>query len=76
MSGSIADTKPVFDAIVRNLLRLFDTRFATIMLLQDGMIYLVAEAGEPGFERLADLFPRPLSDESFSGRAMLLEEPF
>src|SRR5262245_21485525 len=25
MSGSIADTKPVFDAIVRNLLRLFGT---------------------------------------------------
>ena len=33
MSGSMADTKPVFDAIVRNLLRLFGTRFATIQLL-------------------------------------------
>ena len=30
ISGSIADTKPVFDAIVRNLLRLFGTRFAAI----------------------------------------------
>ena len=76
MSGSIADTKPVFDAIVRNLLRLFGTRFATIQLLQNGMIYLPAVAGEPGFERLAEFFPRPLSDESFSGRAMLLKEPF
>jgi GAF domain-containing protein len=76
MSGSIADTKPVFDAIVRNLLRLFDTRFASINLLQDGMTYLVAVAGEPGFERLADLFPRSLSDENFSGRAMLLKQPF
>ena len=52
MSGSIADTKPVFDAIVRNLLRLFGTRFATIMLLQDGIIHLCAVAGDPGFERL------------------------
>ncbi len=76
MSGSIADTQPAFNAIVRNLLRLFGTRFATIMLLQDGMIYLPAVAGEPGFERLVDLFPRPISDESFSGRAMLLKEPF
>jgi GAF domain-containing protein len=76
MSGSIADTKPVFDAIVRNLLRLFGTRYATIMLLQNGIIYLSAVAGEPGFERLAEHFPRPLSDDSFSGRAMLLKEPF
>jgi class 3 adenylate cyclase len=76
MSGSIADTKPVFDAIVRNLLRLFDTRFASINLLQDGMTYLVAVAGEPGFERMADLFPRSLNDESFSGRAMMLKQPF
>jgi two-component system, NtrC family, sensor kinase len=76
MSGSIADTKPVFDAIVRNLLRLFGTRFATVQLLQDGMIYLPAVAGEPGFERLVELFPRPLSDESFSGLAMLRKEPF
>ena len=76
MSGSIADTKPVFDAIVRNLLRLFGTRYAVITLLQDGIIYLAAVAGEAGFERLADLFPRPLSDDTISGRAMLLKEPF
>jgi GAF domain-containing protein len=76
MSGSIADTKPVFDAIVRNLLRLFGTRFATIMLLQDGIIHLCAVAGEPGFERLTDLFPRPLGDDSFSGQAMPLKKPF
>ena len=36
ISRSITDTKPVFDAIVRNLLRLFGTRFAAITLLQDG----------------------------------------
>jgi two-component system NtrC family sensor kinase len=76
ISGSIADTKPVFDAIVRNLLRLFGTRFATIQLLQDGIIHLAAVAGEPGFERLIEHFPRPLDDKSFSGRAMLLKEPF
>ena len=30
ISGSMTETKPVFDAIVRNLLRLFGTRFATV----------------------------------------------
>jgi adenylate cyclase len=76
MSGSIDDTKPVFDAIVRNLLRLFGTRYAVIQLLQDGMIHMAAIAGEAGFERAADHFPLPLDDESFGGRAMLVKEPF
>jgi two-component system NtrC family sensor kinase len=76
MSGSIADTKPVFDAIIRNLLRLFGTRFAVIQLLRDGMIHMAAFAGEPGFERVSNYFPRPLDDESFGARAMLLKEAF
>ena len=52
ISRSITDTKPVFDAIVRNLLRLFGTRFAAITLLQDGLIYMPAVAGE--FRALKD----------------------
>ncbi len=39
ISGSMADTKPVFDAIVRNLRRLFGTRFAVVQVLQDGIIH-------------------------------------
>jgi GAF domain-containing protein len=74
ISGSIADTKPVFDAIVRNLLRLFGTRFAAITLLQGGMIHMPAVAGEPGFERLTERYPRPLDDKSVGGQAMLLKE--
>src|SRR5262249_15627123 len=35
ISGSMTDTKPVFDAIVRNLLRLFGTRFAAVNLLHE-----------------------------------------
>ena len=34
ITGSIADTKPVFDAIVRNLMRLFGTRLAHVQLLK------------------------------------------
>src|SRR6202521_5015242 len=33
ISGSMTDTKPVFEAIVRNLLRLFGTRFAVVQTL-------------------------------------------
>ena len=40
ISGSMTDAKPVFDTIVRNLLRLFGTRFAVVQLLHDGMIHV------------------------------------
>jgi two-component system, NtrC family, sensor kinase len=73
ISRSITDTKPVFDAIVRNLLRLFGSRFAAITLLQDGLIHMPAVAGEPGFERLTERFPRPLDHNSVVGQAMLLK---
>ena len=35
ISGSMHDTKPVFEAIVRNLLRLFGTRFAVVQTLSE-----------------------------------------
>jgi GAF domain len=47
ISGSITDTKPVFDAIVRNLLWLFGTRLAAVQLLHDGMIEMPAGAAKP-----------------------------
>ncbi len=70
ISGSMTDSKPVFDAIVRNLLRLFGTRFAVVQLLQDGMIHMAALEGEAGFEKMADRFPIPFDDNSVPGRAM------
>jgi two-component system, NtrC family, sensor kinase len=48
ISGSMTDPKPVFDAIVRNLLRLFGTRFAGVQLLNDGIIEMPAADGAPG----------------------------
>jgi two-component system, NtrC family, sensor kinase len=71
ISGSITDTKPVFDAIVRNLLRLFGTRFATVQLLHDGMIEMSAAGGQPGFERIMESYPLPLDDTTVGGQAML-----
>jgi signal transduction histidine kinase len=74
ISGSMTDTKPVFDAIVRNLLRLFGTSYAVVQLLQDGMIHMAALDGEPGFERLAARYPLPLDDSTITGRAMLSKQ--
>jgi GAF domain-containing protein len=71
ISGSMMDTKPVFDAIVRNLLRLFGTSFAAVQLLHDRTIEMRAIDGKVGFERLRDRFPRPLDDSMVGGQAML-----
>jgi signal transduction histidine kinase len=74
ISGSMTDTKPVFDAIVRNLLRLFGTRFAVVQTLHDGMVEMPAVQGDPGFERLIERYPRPLADDTVGGQAMLLKQ--
>jgi two-component system, NtrC family, sensor kinase len=74
MSGSMTDSQRVFDAIVRNLLRLFGTRFAVVVLLLDGMIHVAALDGEPGFEKLADRFPVPLDDSTLVGSVMVSKQ--
>src|SRR5215471_3391170 len=74
ISGSMTDAKPVFDAIVRNLLRLLGTRYAVVNLLQDGIIRLPAVDGEPGFEKLIDYYPRPLDGTTMGGLAMLSKQ--
>src|SRR5262245_20108727 len=74
ISGSVTDTKPVFDAIVRNLGRLFRTRLASVQVLKDGMIYLAASADELELKRLTQQFPRPLDGTSGGGRAMLSKQ--
>jgi GAF domain-containing protein len=71
ISGSMNDTKPVFDAIVRNLRRLFDTRFAVVQTLDEGIVEMPAVDGEAGFERLRERYPRPLARDTVGGIAML-----
>src|SRR5262249_57026605 len=71
ISGSTTDTGPVFDAIVRNLLRLFGSSFAFVGLLRDHMIEVVGLKGEPGFEKLAERLPVPLDARTHVGKAML-----
>jgi len=74
ISGSMTDTKPVFDAIVRNLLRLFGTRFAVVQVLRDGVIDMPAVDGEAGFEKMIDYYPRRLDDTTFGGQAILSKQ--
>src|SRR5271154_4331301 len=74
ISGSMTDAKPVFDAIVRNLLRLFGTRFAVVQVLHDGIIHMPAADGQPGFERLVDRYPRPIDASTVGGQAMLTKQ--
>jgi signal transduction histidine kinase len=72
ISSSIADTQPVFDAIVNSLLRLFGTTFAVVQLVRDGQVHIVAIAGgDERFQRVVEEYPRPLSDAFLSGRAMV-----
>ena len=73
ISGSVADTQPVFDAIVRNLLRLFGTRFAVVQVLRDGVIHMPAVAGE-GIQKLVEHYPRPLDENTVGGRAILSKQ--
>ena len=75
ISGSTRDTRPVFEAILDNLLRLFGTRFAAIFLVRDGMVHVAGLKGDPGFEKFAELYPLPLDDRLLTGRAIRAGRP-
>ena len=70
----MTDTKPVFDAIVRNLLRLFEARWACVQVVHDGIVHMPAIDGEPGSRKLIDYFPRALGENTMGGRAMLSKQ--
>ncbi len=73
ISSSVADTKPVFDAILHSCERLFNGLHMAIMLLgEDGAIHLAAQHGPaPSREGFEQTYPVPLSRESGSGSAIL-----
>ena len=74
MSGSMSDTQPVFDAIARNLLRLFGTQFAMVALARDSQVEIGAFHGVPGSEILVENYPRPIDDQTHVGRTILRGE--
>src|SRR5262249_17349710 len=74
ISNSMTETKPVFNAIVRNLLRLFGTRFASVQVLRDGIVEMPAAGGQPGFEKIMERYPLPLDNTTVSGQAALSKQ--
>ena len=74
ISGSLTDPRPVFDAIVRCLLRLFGARFATVQLLRDGTVEMAAADGQVAIDKIMAHYPRPLDDTTVGGQAMLSKQ--
>jgi GAF domain-containing protein/anti-sigma regulatory factor (Ser/Thr protein kinase) len=74
ISASMTDPQPVFDAIVRNVNRLFGTQFANVQLLRDGMVHMPASGGDPRAEELARNYPRPVDHTTAGGQAMLTKQ--
>ena len=71
ISGSIADTAPVFDKILESCERLFAGKVAGINLVgEDGLLRLRAYHG-PGREALERVFPLPVGPESGSGASIV-----
>jgi signal transduction histidine kinase len=71
LSSSVTDTKPVFDAIVSNVLRLFRTEFTAVFLLRDEMLELAALKGNPDYEqRFVSAFPQPVNYATLTGQAL------
>jgi signal transduction histidine kinase len=78
LSRSRESPQPVFDAIVRNVLRLFDTRYAVVFLIKGEELHLAAVHGDERFsapgseaaERFLKSFPQPLDWTTFTGQAM------
>ncbi|HEY2190189.1 MAG TPA: GAF domain-containing protein [Caldimonas sp.] len=71
ISSSVADAKPVFDAILLSCERLFGGRRVAITILgDDGLVHLGAYRG-PMPDEFAKSFPVPLTLESGTGSAIL-----
>jgi GAF domain-containing protein/anti-sigma regulatory factor (Ser/Thr protein kinase) len=76
--SSATDARPVFDAIVSNVLRLFGTRYAAVFVLRGEMLELAAVQGDAQFDqrhgellkRFRQSFPQPVEDGTFTGKAL------
>jgi GAF domain-containing protein len=73
IAASTADPQPVFEAIVRNLRRLFGTPLAVVLLLKDNSFHLAAASHADEFAALSRMYPRPADEDSGGGRAIKLK---
>jgi two-component system, NtrC family, sensor kinase len=71
LSSLANDAKPVFDAIVCNVLRLFRTEFTAVFLLRGEMLELAALKGNPEFEQhFVSAFPQPVNYATLTGQVL------
>jgi GAF domain-containing protein/anti-sigma regulatory factor (Ser/Thr protein kinase) len=76
--SSATDAKPVFDAIVSSVLRLFGTRYAAVFLLRGDKLELAAVKGDAEFDqrhgellrRFRESFPQPVEEGTFTGKVL------
>jgi GAF domain-containing protein len=71
ISGSLTDTRPVFDAIVQSGLGIFGGLMVTIALVDGELMQLGATGGGDSIENNRGRFPLPLNRESLGGCAVL-----
>ena len=71
ISGSITDTQPVFDAIVRNCQRLFGGRAVALVMPNGAMLQSVAFASEGDDNTDGEFEPWPLDRDSGGGACIL-----
>jgi two-component system, NtrC family, sensor kinase len=73
ISSSPTDVKPVFDSIAKSAVRLCEGQFSFVIRL-DGKVMNFASCfglNADGLDVFRGLFPRPASDDTVSGRAIL-----
>jgi GAF domain-containing protein len=77
ISSSPTDVQPVFDVIVERAVRLCGARFGRVYRFDGGAIHMVAGYGlsPVGLGELQRTFPRPASDDTLVGRAILSRQP-
>ena len=63
ISSSPTDAQPVFEAIVRSVVRLCNARFANVFRLENDVVHLAAHHNVPfeALEHFRRTFPQPLS---------------
>jgi len=71
ISGSIADTKPVFDKISESCGRLFAGDLVGVTVVNEAREIVLAAYQGPNDDALRDVYPLPLSQESGTGSAIL-----
>jgi PAS domain S-box-containing protein len=73
ISGSPTDVQPVFDAIARSARRLCSAEFCQVFRVEEDLLHNVANDGQnaEGLAAIRATFPRPVSDDSAAGRAVV-----